>query len=216
MTPDENPRPRLAMISRTEALTALASGPSQGLTAKEVYFAARPPCGDADLATGGSAYAHRTLAGLVHEGLAETCGPDTRPKRFRAKAEVIFNGVDEPVAEKGLATEPARGRPPVPAPATSASAAGLPDRSRADRPADDGPDRIANALLRMLQAPKPGSRAEIVKIQAAEGISWARAAGLDDLAIAAEIVAATGLAATAGEIVHLVAGMPTRPHRTAG
>ncbi|MFC6048309.1 hypothetical protein ACFPYM_10735, partial [Methylobacterium hispanicum] len=67
----------------------------------------------------------------------------------------------------------------------------------------------------MLQAPKPGSRAEIVKIQAAEGISWARAAGLDDLAIAAEIVAATGLAASPGEIVHLVAGMPTRADRMA-
>ena len=212
-------RSRIAMISRLEALTALAAAPPEGLTAKEVYFAARPPASEEERAVGGSSYAHRALMDLVAEGVAAKCG-DERPQRFRAKAKTltpsgeaglavreVSHGKDEPSLEQWLGTAIASG-PPL-TQALPVSVVGPSDRPRTARaPAADGSDRIANALLRKLQAPKPGSRAEIVKVQAAEGISWARAAGIDDLAIAAEIVAATGIDAKAGEIVHLVASMP--------
>ncbi|MFC6048969.1 hypothetical protein ACFPYM_14155, partial [Methylobacterium hispanicum] len=96
MTCSGNPRPRIAMISRAEALASLASAPPEGLTAKEVYFAARPPTCDVDHAISGSSYAHRTLEALVDEGLVEKCGLEARPRRFRAKAGMIPREADGP------------------------------------------------------------------------------------------------------------------------
>ncbi|OAH26281.1 hypothetical protein AX289_22320 [Methylorubrum populi] len=218
----ETERRRIAMITREEALKALSAAWPEGLTAKEVYFAARPPVTDEDRAVSGSAYASKAIDGLIKEGLVgrahEKAGRSaiyrTSGKPLTPAGEAglgvreVSHGEDAPALEEWLQTAlaaPAAADPDALTKDLPVTAVGL---LRASRPSSDGADRIAAALLRKLQAPKPGSRAEVVKVKAAEGIAWARAAGIDDLTMAAEIVSSTGMDARPEEIVHLVVGMP--------
>lgn len=222
-------RHRIAMISREEALKALSDAWPEGLTAKEVYFAARPPVTDEDRAVSGSAYASKAIDGLIKEGLVDraqekagrsaiyrTSGKPLTPSGDAGLAvREVSHGEGGPALEEWLQTALATPAAVDPGALTKVLPVAVVDRPRATRPSSDGADRIAAALLRKLQAPKPGSRAEIVKVQAAEGIAWARAAWLDDHTMAAEIVAATGMDARPEEIVHLVAGMPGSSRQTA-
>jgi hypothetical protein len=214
---------RSAMISREEALQALSAAWPGGLTAKEVYFAVRPPVTDDDRAVSGSAYASRAIEGLINEGLV------VRDQK-KAGRSAIYRMIGKPLMpadEAGLAVREVphdRGEvalerwlqtaidnprgtettEPLTVAQTGAATAPLGSARRTT----DVADRIAAALLRKIQAPKPGSPAEIVKVRSAEGIAWARAAGIEDLAMASEIILATGLDARPEDIVHLVASLP--------
>ena len=223
MEPAGTKRNRIAMIAREEALKALSAAWPEGLTAKDVYFAARPPATDADRAVNGSAYALKAIYGLRDEGLVEsapekvgravvfrTCGKPLTPSGEAGLAvREVSHGEGEPALEEWLQTAIATSVAVVdPEALTKVLPVSVVGRPRAAHPTSDGADRVAAALLRKLQSPKPGSRAEVVKVQAAVGISWARAAWIDDLTMASEIISATGMDARPEEIVHLVAGMP--------
>ena len=233
-------RPRVAMLSSEDALRVLRAKWPEDMTAREVYFAARPPLTELDRSVSGSAYAKKAIDALVERGdvvLVESDG--SRSARFRvsrmpgansglegieAREVAHGTGVKEPSASSKPAgaedgTSHARGPDPIAAPvavpAGIVEVAGPSKGSakagqRTASTAGDDPDPIATILLGMARAPRIGSRIDIVKNQAAEGIAWARAAGWTDHRIAQEIVEASQLDARPEEIIHLVAAVPGR------
>ncbi len=241
-------RPRVAMISADEALRVLRAKWPEGMTARDVYFAARPPVTDADRALSGSAYARKALVALVESGsvvkLEDKVGrsdlfrvhhmPSSNAGPDRIEAYEVLHNRDVPPAPASAApsdadtpSDPltstcgmgaffdglikeaeARERDEV---AGSTVGSEAPVRPTSASPGKTDPDPIATILLGMARAPRPGSRIDIVKIQAAEGIAWARAAGWTDHRIAQEILEASQLEARPEEIVHLVASVPGRP-----
>lgn len=228
---DQSPkRPRVPMLSGEDALRVLRAKWPEAMTAREVYFAARPPTSDMDRSVSGSAYAKKAIDALVDQGVVVRERDDgSRSARFRVRhmpsANVGLAGIEACEVAHGseaapalqaastmgeffdalLEEEDAEGK----APALAAGA--LPDASPSpSTPSRDDPDPIATILLGMARAPRAGSRIDIVKNQAAEGIAWARAAGWTDHRIAQEIVEASRLEARPEEIVHLVASVPGR------
>lgn len=220
-------RPRVAMLSNEDALRVLRSKWPEAMTAREVYFAARPPVSDQDRSVSGSAYAKKALDALVEQGVVVLVKDESsRSASFRVRhmpsANTGLEGID--AREVAHGTE----QPSVPAAdgmaaffdgllkdegdEIAAPAAGtVPDApAPASMPFRNDPDPIATILLGMARAPRVGSRIDIVKNQAAEGIAWARAAGWTDHRIAQEIVETSRLDARPEEILHLVAAVPGR------
>lgn len=221
-------RPRVAMLSNEDALRVLRSKWPEAMTAREVYFAARPPVSDQDRSVSGSAYAKKALDALVEQGVVVLVKDESsRSASFRVRhmpsANIGLEGIDAREVVHGSE------QPFIPAATNvmaaffdgllkaeddeiAASAAGTaPDApAPASAPLRNDPDPIATILLGMARAPRVGSRIDIVKNQAAEGIAWARAAGWTDHRIAQEIVEASRLDARPEEILHLVAAVPGR------
>lgn len=219
-------RPRVAMLSSDDALQVLRAKWPEAMTAREVYFAARPPVTDMDRSVSGSAYAKKAIDALVAQEVVviveDGVGRSTRYRvRHMPSANVGLGGIEArevahapevvpPLVAAGnmsalldafLHAEESEG--PV-LDATSPPSAHPPGSA----PAKNDPDPIATILLGMARSPRVGSRIDIVKNQAAEGIAWARAAGWTDQRIAQEIVEASQLDARPEAIVHLVASVP--------
>jgi hypothetical protein len=226
---DQSPkRPRVAMLSNEDALRVLRAKWPEAMTAREIYFAARPPTSDLDRSVSGSAYAKKAIDALIELKLVVRDKEDSgRSARYRVRnmpsANVGLEGIEAREVAHGPETAPAFELYPEGAALLEAfvhaqygtgdapAADPLPDvPPSASSPARDDPDPIATILLGMARAPRAGSRIDIVKNQAAEGIAWARAAGWTDHRIAQEIVEASRLDARPEEIVHLVAAVPGR------
>lgn len=233
-------RPRVAMLSNEDALRVLRSKWPEAMTAREVYFAARPPVSDQDRSVSGSAYAKKALDALVEQEVVVLVKDDSsRSSSFRVRhmpsASIGLEGIEarEVLHDRDVPRSPLPEAHPE-ADAGKSEVHGTDNldevfsamariiqevqqpEGSADAPAPastlsrNDPDPIATILLGMARAPRVGSRIDIVKNQAAEGIAWARAAGWTDHRIAQEIVEASRLDARPEEILHLVAAVPGR------
>jgi hypothetical protein len=202
-------RPRIPLLTTDEVLAVLRARWPEALTPNEIFFAARPEFRD-DGSISGSAYARPSVNTLRDAGDLVADGKSGRSQLFRVKHKPLTStgqaGLDVHAVPHAAAT--------VVPPAAEVATPAAPPKPEAAAVRDD-PDPIATILLGMARAPKPGSRIDIVKVQALEGITWARAAGWTDLRIAQEIIEASGLDARPEDIRKLVSSIPGSPPRLA-
>jgi hypothetical protein len=197
------------MLTPDEVLAVLKPRWPEALTPNEIFFAARSEFQD-DGSISGSAYARPAVNALRDKGDLIADGKSGRSQLFRVKHKPLTS-----TGHSGLVFQAVRdaAAPAVP-PAAEVATSAAPPKPEAAAGRDD-PDPIATILLGMARAPKPGSRIDIVKIQALEGIVWARAAGWTDLRIAQEIIDASGMDARPEDIRKLVSSIPGSPARPA-
>ena len=202
-------RRRIPLLTTDEVLAVLKPRWPEPLTPNEIFFAARPEFQD-DGSISGSAYARPAVNALRDKGDLIADGKSGRSELFRVKHKPLTS-----TGQAGLVVQavPHAAAPVVP-PAEVVAIPAAPPKPEAAAGRDD-PDPIATILLGMARAPKPGSRIDIVKVQALEGIVWARAAGWTDLRIAQEIIAASGMDARPEDIRKLVSSIPGNPPRPA-
>lgn len=213
MEPQGSKRDRIAMLSEEEVLAVVRRNWPNPMTANEIFFAVRLDLQGAEPPISGSAYTRPAINALVAKGDLCAAGRSGRSDLFRVKNKPLTDGGQAGLAVRDVAHAPI-------APATPVRSAPPPIvQAKLDPAAGrDDPDPIATILLGMARAPKPGSRIDIVKVQALEGIAWARAAGWSDLRIAQEIIDASGLDARPDDIRKLVSSIPggtSRPCSTA-
>jgi hypothetical protein len=203
-------RESIAMLTAEEVLPVVRRNWPNPMTANEIFFAVHPELQGAEPPIGGSAYARHAINALVAKGDLCAAGKSGRSDLFRVKNKPLTDG-----GHAGLDVRDVS-HAPIAAPVRSAP---LPPQAASPRPEPaagrDDPDPIATILLGMARAPRPGSRIDIVKVQALEGIAWARAAGWSDLRIAQEIIEASGLDARPDDIRKLVSSVPGGPVRPA-
>ncbi|WP_408903245.1 hypothetical protein [Methylobacterium radiotolerans] len=203
-------RESIAMLTEEEVLPVVRLNWPNPMTANEIFFAVRPELQGAEPPISGSAYTRHAINALVAKGDLCAAGKSGRSDLFRVKNKPLTDG-----GHAGLDVRDVS-HAPIAAPVRSTP---LPPQAASPKPEPaagrDDPDPIATILLGMARAPKPGSRIDIVKVQALEGIAWARAAGWSDLRIAQEIIEASGLDARPDDIRKLVSSVPGGPVRPA-
>jgi hypothetical protein len=209
MEPQGSKRGRIAMLTEEEVLPVLRRKWPDPMTANEIFFAVRPDLQGAEPPISGSAYARPAINALVNKGDLCKAGRSGRSDRFRVKNKPLTDGGQAGLAVRDVAHAPIAAASPV----GSAPPATSPPKLEPAAGRDD-PDPIATILLGMARAPKPGSRIDVVKVQALEGIAWARAAGWSDLRIAQEIIEASGLDARPDDVRKLVSSIPGSSHRS--
>jgi hypothetical protein len=206
-------RESIAMLTREEVLSVVRRNWPNPMTANEIFFAVRPDLQGAEPPIGGSAYARHAINALVDKGDLCAAGKSGRSDLFRVKNKPLTDGGHAGLDVRDVSHAPIAAAAPV----RSAPTPAAPPKPEPAAGRDD-PDPIATILLGMARAPRPGSRIDIVKVQALEGIAWARAAGWSDLRIAQEIIDASGLDARPDDIRKLVSSIPgssVRPVATA-
>ncbi|MGU3656088.1 hypothetical protein [Methylobacterium fujisawaense] len=205
-------RESIAMLTEEEVLPVVRRNWPNPMTANEIFFAVRPDLQGTKPPIGGSAYTRHAINALVAKGDLCAAGKSGRSDLFRVKNKPLMDGGHAGLDVRDVSHAPIAAAAPVrsaPLPPQAASPKPEPAAGR------DDPDPIATILLGMARAPKPGSRIDIVKVQALEGIAWARAAGWSDLRIAQEIIEASGLDARPDDIRKLVSSVPGGPVRPA-
>lgn len=206
-------RESIAMLTEEEVLPVVRRNWPNPMTANEIFFAVHPELQGAKPPIGGSAYTRHAINALVAKGDLCAAGKSGRSDLFRVKNKPLTGGGHAGLDVRDVSHAPIADAAPV----RSAPTPAAPPKPEPAAGRDD-PDPIATILLGMARAPRPGSRIDIVKVQALEGIAWARAAGWSDLRIAQEIIDASGLDARPDDIRKLVSSIPgssVRPVATA-